>query len=255
MTAQRMRAVTERLYRDGGQAELVRSKGERKVWRTSLEGQTTVIVKLWCRSTLGSVVRRLTRTSNAVREYRILRRLQRAGVPVPGPIGYCFLSGSGVQYVEALFLQDLGQCKSGLQYIQEMIENGDSDSLQEFEDEVIAITLGMVRTRVLDRDHSVLNIVRPPSRGAVRVDLEVAKGIVFPSLAINEYAQMLGRLIGTYAFAVQPDMGLARDFATRVADRLGPRRSVLHRAADFVRKMMEKQRRERGIDTRVDLPW
>ena len=66
---------------------------------------------------------------------------------------------------------------------------------------------------------------------------------------------MLGVLIGSYAFAMQPDAYRASKFARRLVDRLMPPMRVLRRARIEVETMLEQQRTKCGIDTRVSLPW
>ncbi len=66
---------------------------------------------------------------------------------------------------------------------------------------------------------------------------------------------MIGRLVATHAFTVQPDIERILRFATRLADRTHTPRGVLRRARILADRMMETQRREDGIDTRFELQW
>ena len=66
---------------------------------------------------------------------------------------------------------------------------------------------------------------------------------------------MLSRLIATYAFAVQPDMGLAFDFALRLAETLTPPQRVLRLTTRYVNDMMNWQHLVLAMDMRLPLPW
>jgi hypothetical protein len=67
--------------------------------------------------------------------------------------------------------------------------------------------------------------------------------------------RMIGTFLGSYLFAVQPDVARARSFAERLQARLHLPAPVLALARRRVEEMTERQRREIGMDTRMDWPW
>ena len=66
---------------------------------------------------------------------------------------------------------------------------------------------------------------------------------------------MLGRLLGTHAFATQPEAERTGRFAERLVEALEPEKKVLEIAEQQVRRMMDKQSRETGFKTEVAFPW
>jgi hypothetical protein len=66
---------------------------------------------------------------------------------------------------------------------------------------------------------------------------------------------MLGKIIGTYVFAVQPVVEHARRLAEAIADELSPPGVVLRRASQVVEEILDTQRRTQGIDVTLELGW
>jgi Lipopolysaccharide kinase (Kdo/WaaP) family len=197
----------------------------------------------------------LLRISAPDYEFRNLRRLARKGIRVPQPYGLCRISGKGKQFTEALFLEDLGETTSATEHIKRLISDGQENIVQAFEDQLIEMTRTMVSAGIVDTDLLLVNIVVPKTGEPVRLDLELARLVFFPRLFWRRYARMIGQLIGSHAFAVQPEVSRTTDFASRLARRMHPPIRVLRHAARHVRAMMADQARDAHIHTRVELPW
>jgi len=222
--------------------------------RASPEPDRGVVIKLWTRSGLGGMIRRWTRTGPAIREWRALQKLSRLGVDVPRPLAYCRL-GARARHTEALVLEDLGECRLGLMHVKDLLGARREQELEAFERHVIDTTAAMILSGTLDPDHRVTNFVVTAEGRPVRLDLELARDVAYPSLHWRMYGEMLGKLLGSYTFAVQPDTARVTDFAGRLVARVRPGSRVLRRCRAVVEQMLETQRIERGIDTRVSLPW
>jgi len=236
-------------------AKLIRSKGGKSVWRVRIESESTVIAKLWQSRGRSYRVRRLTRTTNARYEYCNLHRLQQHDSPAPSPFGYCYMDVNGREIVEAVFVEDLGPCITGTEFIRRLLDNDNRASLRAFNDAIVHITVSLIRAGIVDTDHSVINIVVPERGMPVRVDLETARWTLSPRLSPRRYSHMLGRLIGTYVFAVQPQLELVGGFCKQLNGALRPTRHVKRRADAIVTKMLDDQRIAFGIDSRIVLPW
>ncbi len=113
----------------------------------------------------------------------------------------------------------------------------------------------MIENGVLDPDHSLMNFVVTPGSHVVRLDLELARCVRWVNVRPALEALMLGRLIATHAFVVQPDVERTTRFAGRLVGAVTPLRSALPRITREIGRLLEKQRRDEGIDTRVCLPW
>ena len=117
------------------------------------------------------------------------------------------------------------------------------------------ITADMLHANILDVDHSVTNFVVPKDGQPVRIDFEFARHVTFAPLRSGIYATMIGRLIGSYAFAVQPEIDRATRFAERLVKLIRPARRVCRQTQAVVDQMFERQREERGIDVKLSLSW
>ena len=236
-------------------AEVLRHKrADVLVVRAPLLQYGSVIVKLWHRGGVKEYARRWLGRNEPWREARALERLNAMGVAVPKLIGRVRLTGSKVRHTHAIIVEDLGPCTRLVEHVGELAAAGNWDQLTPLESGVIAITAGMIEAGVLDLDHSLNNMLVPPTGVIARVDLEFAVRCTAATRRPRLYGTMLGRLIGTYTFAVQPRLDRVSDFSERLYDRVSPPKAVRRHARRYVAKMMAKQRQVHGIDCRPDLP-
>ena len=224
------------------------------VARASLDQGSSVIVKLWDRRGVKQLVRRWMGWSEPWREARALARLNAVGMAAPGLLEQLRLNDPSVPYSHALIIEDLGECVRAVEHVTDLVSRGLDDQLATVESEVIAITGDMVRAGVLDLDHSLNNMLIPPAGSARRVDLEFAVCCADANRRPRLYGTMLGRLIGTYTFAVQPGVERVFDFADQLYRNVSPPASVRRRAQQYVGQMMAGQRQSRGVDFEPELP-
>jgi hypothetical protein len=69
------------------------------------------------------------------------------------------------------------------------------------------------------------------------------------------YGRMLGRLMGSYTFAVQPDDQRVRRFAQQLASQLGPPRRAMRVAQRYLDAMLAEQKARKNIDMNVANVW
>ena len=236
-------------------AEVIRSKDRKTVLRVRLDEHHTIVAKLWALTRAMHKHRRLTRTSTAVREYRVLGHLHRAGIAVPKPFGYWFVRTDSGPNQEVILMHDLGPCIMASTYLHDLVTRQEWSRQIALDKEIVAMTRGVVDAGVVDPDHSVNNIVVDERRQLFRVDLEMAGRHRRGTFLSRRYAMMLGRLIESYTYAVQPHVELSLAFCDRLARELRPSRVARSRAAAFVAKRLAEQRRTRSIDTRLALRW
>lgn len=234
--------------------ELKVDRQECAVFRVQVS-DNSIVLKLWKRPGWRGLARRLSRTSPMQRENLALQRLSHARLAVPSPLGFCRIRRRSTPWTEALILQDLGNCTEAIEYTKMLAKSGQEASLERFLDDVLDLTEGMIRCGIIDTDHSFNNLVVTPSGRAARLDFEIAQTSLLNQLGYNAYGLMLARLIGSYAFSIQPEVERAYNFAQKLRTRLNPPMKVLKQVSREVGAMMDKQRLTVGIDTRVPLPW
>lgn len=223
-------------------------------WRRA-EPADSIIIKMWSHRGLKGKLRRLLRVTSADKELQNLVRLSSANMAVPRPLGCCPVEPGIAGYTDALFMEDMGECELSTDYLQRLIRTGQDQQALYFENVLIEMAAQILDAGMLDADHGLSNTVVQESGRPVRLDLELARRVIWPRLFADMYGEMLGRLIGLHAFAVQPDASRSTRFAERSCERLRPPRRVLKRAGVYARKMMQTQLDQTGIDTRLVLPW
>jgi hypothetical protein len=197
----------------------------------------------------------MTRTLPFHKEQRGIELLRRSGIRVPALLGHERIQGMGLPFTDALFLEDLGPCTMAVKHVKKLIRERREEELQRFVGECIDMTRRIVAAGILDLDHHFMNIVATPSGRAARLDLEIAERQARGRLPSAPYGEMLGRLIGTFSYAVQPD-GPDRviAFSRALAEALDPPAAVL-RAATIQFDTMRRIEREKGFDMMLALPW
>lgn len=256
LAAAQMRQCLEALRAGFENADVINRRENRVVirWRMEDTGRS-IIVKMWSRTDWKGRLRRLLGRAACNHEWRNLARVGRLGVAVPQPLGFCRVVPDIDGYTDVLFMEDLGECELAMDYLKRLIRSGQEKAALNFENEQIDMTAKIVAAGMLDVDHGMLNIVVQGSGRAVKLDLELTRRVIWPSLFPGMYGQMLGRMIGLHAFTVQPEVGRTTRFAERLCERLRPPKTVLKRAGAHVRNMMQKQFLKIGMDTRIVLPW
>jgi hypothetical protein len=215
--------------------------------------RSTVILKFWSRPGLKGWLRRLTRTSSAWREFEALSRLHRAALSVPEPYGLCRVEAEGAPYTDALFMEDLGPATWGPKHFLGLLREGRQAEAQAFLETLIDFTERMLQAGVIDPDHGINNVLVPASGTPVRIDFEIARIVKEPRRRPELLGRMLGRLIATYTFLVQPDAGKAEEFAERLFDRVQPDADVIDGTQRHLDLVFSEQKRACGVDTRVNL--
>lgn len=256
LTRQEMGDCLSALRESFDDADVINQRENRMVirWKRAKAGYS-IIVKMWSRPDFNGSLRRWFRTAACNHEWRNLVRMSNLGIAVPRPLGVARISPDIAGYTDALFMEDLGACVSASEHLKRLVQDGQEARAVDFEDAQIEMTVKMLNAGLLDVDHGLHNIVVPPSGKPVKLDVELGRRVIWPRLFPVMYGDMLGRMIGMHAFAVQPDSERTTRFAARLCAKLRPPASALRRAAVHAREMMKKQFEETGIDTRLAFPW
>jgi len=232
---------------------LARSSGT--VVRLEPPFSSPVVLKLWQHRGLKAQVRRAFRTDSVSRETRMLRIMKSLNVPVPEVLGSRWLSARECGHSGAILLEDLGDCVTAAEKIKTLCQEKNYDALERLEASTLEITKKIVSGGLLDTDHSLVNMVVSPNGSLYRLDVEFAVRVRFPNLFSGWYGGMLGRLLSSHAFAVQPDAALTYRFAEALVEMLKPSQRVLALTKVRVEQEMEKQAKRKGLTTKVELPW
>ena len=212
-----------------------------------------IIAKFWNRPGWRGHIRNFTRTTPGHKEYQALTLLRKADVNVPNAIALTKLKRTC--FSQVLFEEDLGECLPAIEHVKKLISCEREAALEVFLTEIVTMTMQMIEARVVDPDHSFVNIVATPSGDPARLDLELAICGAWRRVPTHIYGKMLGRLIGSYVFAVQPDLSRATSFAVMLSDTLNPQAKVLKIAERTIDAMLKKQKRIQGIESSFCPPW
>lgn len=210
--------------------------------RTVVPGYGGVVVRLWDRGAIRARMSDALRGHPSEREWRALGVLHREGL-APRPLWKGVLRDA--PHTEALIMEDLGPTVRGSDRLRQLAGEG-GVALAEFEDAILRATVVMVRAGLLDIDHTLTNFIVPADGMPRRVDLELAMQRS-PARSLERAGPMVGRLLGTYLFAVQPDVSRAERFSARVWDALRAPRATQVRAQGMVDQMLARQRQEIGV--------
>lgn len=251
----RWRRIAEDTSAGSISGELLREKVNRQTWRVRVDEQLSVIVKLWQRPGVRGAVSRLARVNTGYREWRALKLLSGNGVSSPRPLGYFRLRDPAARHDEALLSEDLGECRSAMAHVKHLVAAERFDALARFEDELVSITQHMIKLRLVDTDHRLPNFAMTPMGQVVRLDFEHAARVPSLRLSSRRYGIMLGGLVGTYVFAVQPCIERAASFADLLAEALSPPPGVLDCARLEVDRLLGVQYRATGIESKIRLSW
>jgi hypothetical protein len=238
-------------------ATVLRSRpdDDRIVIRLADTAYGSVILKLWKRPGVKGFLRRITRTASVFREWRMSRHLQTAGVAAPVVLGYAMLAGPEWPYTEALISLDLGELTSGPDRVKALLAEGRLQEVARFESQLIDLTVLMIEHGVLDSDHSIANVALTNDGQLIRLDFELARSVFAPRMHPKLLGLMLGRLVVSYAFQVQPDTARAEQFAHRLAQRVGASRRILVHGKRFIDSRLERARTGDNIHLDLQLNW
>jgi len=239
------------LIADQTRGTCLKSRADARVVRTALDDDRSMIVKLWSRPGWRGVIRRMTGTSSLQRENRTLLRLHKAGVAVPRPLAYLRLGRQDAPYTDALCLEDLGESVLAMSHLKKLIRLSDTAAAEQIEQEMIDMTGQMVDDHVLDPDHGLHNMIVTNAGRLVRLDFETAQHVISVKFQPKLYSEMLGRLITTYVFAVQPDLKRIEPFIRKLIRRCRPPQEVLAAAQVYYDRAMQKQWDQQNVDSRL----
>ncbi|NCA89535.1 MAG: hypothetical protein EOM92_11670 [Gammaproteobacteria bacterium] len=236
--------------------DLIRERGsDVRIARTLSPNGEPVVIKLWNRRGLRGLLRRWIRTNPAGREWHALRRLRSAGLEVPTPLAYLTGLGRPCAHTEALITGDLGPCGDAVEHLKALIRRGDLSGEQVFVATIIQVTRTMISLGYLDTDHRLPNFVVTPLGSPVRLDFELNLWHPWHRLWTRDYGLMVGTLIGSFVFAVQPDINRVKDFARTLRLSLDPPKPVLRVAEERVDEMLSRQQAEIGLAIQVTDLW
>jgi len=250
-----VRSLATRFSNGDENIENIHAKDGKVVCRAGISEGQTVVLKMWSTKGFRTALRQITHTGSVYRELRILNHLHRNHIRVPSVLGYSRLSRRVSPYWYGIVLEDLGVVQTAMDHLSRLRREEKSNASRIFENLVIEQAATVIDARVINPDYSLRNIVVTSEEKPILLDFEIASKVLFPGLASKRYGRMIGRLITTYIFTVQPDTDAAVCFAKRLIKRLNPPHAVRQQARQFVQEKMEQQRIDSQIDTYFNFSW
>lgn len=254
---ERVRELARAIARghERGAFERLAQKDWRYVFRAPDGERATVVVKLWARPALTSRLSARFGFGALAHEWKNLRRARAAGLPVPEPLGLAVLASDTAPFTDALVLEDLGRLPVATEHVKACIAAGKERELAAFEAALVELTASFVEAEIVDTDHGLVNTLVDARGAPVRIDLEQARRLRPAWGAEESLGRMLGHLLTTYTFAVQPDTRRVLAFAELLQSRLRPDPGVRRVAREYLAMRLELQTQRTGFEVRVSLPW
>jgi hypothetical protein len=250
-----MSRIVESVLAGSSRIEVLDRGMNRTIFRWRDDNGASVVAKLWNRPDLKGSVRRCLGIDSASHEWRSLVRLDRAGLRVPRPLGRCRVPTNHQAFTEAVIMEDIGDCDDAMDYIKSLISAGEEAKIQSVEQQLIDMTVAILAAGMIDTDHSLVNVLVRNDGELIRMDVEMARWVGVPQIFGGMYGRMLGRLMGSYTFAVQPDDQRVRRFAQQLASQLGPPRRAMRVAQRYLDAMLAEQKARKNIDMNVANVW
>lgn len=246
-----LRRCVKELESAAAAGTLLRRADGKAVWRVAFSGGS-VIVKIWSMPRVRALLLGLLGGGRPGREIACLRALNTAGIPAPTLLAVTRLGREFGSATHAIAIEDLGDVPCAVEHWKVLRDRG-GDLHRRFEEAIIDLTVRMLECGIFDFDHSMMNIVPAGDAGAARIDLECGHLRPGRRRAEKLLGLMLGRLVGSFAFTVQPDMACARRFRDRLLSAVRPGAASLAFAETELQAMLAWQRKRNGIETRFSL--
>jgi hypothetical protein len=138
---------------------------------------------------------------------------------VPRAAGLLHRCAPAARHTEVLIEEDLGACRDATEEYKAMLREGRATEAAAFEEHLLRSTEVMLQRGLMDTDHRLPNFVVRPDGRPVRLDFELARRVRNPLRHPEPLGRMIGTFLGSYLFAVQPDVARARSFAERLQAR------------------------------------
>jgi hypothetical protein len=229
--------------------EILQDRRGKLVSRITAERGRTIVLKLWPKDGLRQLPKRWFKATAPYAARRAGAYLSQHGIRVPEIYAFTPLPRSvSPVYGYAMCMEDLGN-KNGTahHYCSSLLKSNEPNELAEMEEAILGLTSRMLQIKSIDVDHRMINLYVTDDREVAKVDLELVRTSRDPGRHPKEVALMLGHLMGSFTFTVQPDKDRAGRFAARVL-RLSRDKRTRTLALNKAMGMLETQRRQTNIE-------
>lgn len=214
-----------------------------------------VLVKLWLIQNHKERLKASLRLSQARHEWNMYHFLRKQEINTPEPLEFGFIALPNGMRLEAMLIQDLGEVKTGVEYLNRCVIAKEYARASKIEDAAIRMTSQLLRLGVTDIDHHLTNIIVDSNHSIFRIDFECARRWRLQKLPSREIGKMLGRMISTHIFACQEfDLARSRMFSERLVDSADVHSTVLATIKSVVEAKLERQRQSGGPNIHFVLP-
>jgi len=223
--------------------------------RLFIEKDKSVILKLWNRRGIRSVIRSFTNSDPASRECNTLQALSNLGIATPKLLGRMKIRYDKIPYNYCVFTEDLGSTTTATKVLNKYISNKNEVAINDLEYKIISLTEILFSNGIVDPDNILANMLIDHNGKFWRIDFELAQKAKFSNSLVGLRGKMIGRLIASYTWAVQPELWRVQQFSSKLANTLILSENVKTKALKVFNEHVNKQYDEIGIDSRTSLPW
>lgn len=217
------------------------------------QDNSSIIIKLWSRPHLGGRIRKWLNLSQSDKEWSAILYANSLGINVPKAFIKVALPMKPKGFTDAIIMEDLGDISTALDHIKDCIDTTDDEKIFLFEEKIIKMTATLINNALLDTDHTLFNIVVNESGIPFRLDFELAKKTIFPSLFFYQYGQLIGNLLASYTYAVQPQVERVPLFYKKLCSEVNASKLTLWIAKRKLKKSLDYQAKRYGIDSNVSI--
>ncbi len=209
-------------------------------------------LKIWQHTGTKERIKHFIRIDNSSSEYRNANHLRSRGIRVPEIFFFARVSEKHL-LTNIHVTEFISTNLTAFQYIKENCLSKTFKEVTHFSDNILTLTEDIINAGIIDPDHRLKNIMVNVNGDPVKIDLEIAFKNSRFSLHRKGLCDMLGTLIYSYVFAVQPNIELASQFTSSVYKRFNLDNHSKKVINNIVMPLLEKQLKETGIDSRFNL--
>ena len=235
------------------QAVLIRNEREKTVYSIrDGRGGNPFILKIWTYLDLRHLVKDSLRIGNPYSEYAGLRLLNDSDIACPKLL---YFGKDEPNFFGRTYYQITEYIEPGmdaLEYVKYLLSHQRERDANVFSDKLIAITNALLKIRLVDIDHKMINLMVDRKGSPVKIDLELLRIMPRYLNCDKQIGKMVGSFLYTYAFAVQPNNEMAQKFADQMFNSLIISQNAKKVAAKVVQNALSSQCKNTGIYTEIE---
>lgn len=215
--------------------------------------ETSYFLKIWQSSGLKERIKNFIRIDRSNYEYRNINYLRSKGVIAPEVFYFARIREKELT-TNVLVTEYISTNLPVFLYIENNCSSRSFDAIIIFTEKILTLTEEILNAGIIDLDHNLSNMLVNDKGDLVKIDLELAVKKNIFNLKSKKICRMYSSLITSYVFAVQPNLELASKFTLSLYKKFELDSHSIEVTNKLVMTALERQLREKGIDSRFDLP-